>query len=215
MRLAEGKPGPARQSIRSWHDWARSTAKNSGIFDIVYALGTGFADLQETRLIEARESLRQIQEGLPAVEPFYRRVLSYQAALFEGEILLAEGSPGKAAALLEKTPGIGTPPNMQGMMGIYNLQVRKDVLARAYAAAGQPDRAITEYERLTAFDPGRPERDLRDPLDHFRLARLYDERGSREEAAAAYRRFLDLWKNADPELPEPAEARRRSAALDR
>ncbi|MGH9461893.1 MAG: hypothetical protein ACRD1X_11785 [Vicinamibacteria bacterium] len=38
-------------------------------------------------------------------------------------------------------------------------------------------------------------------------ARLLHQAGNREGARAEYRRFLDLWKNADPDLPELAEAR--------
>ncbi len=47
-----------------------------------------------------------------------------------------------------------------------------------------------------------------------RTGELHEARGERKQAAAAYRRFVDLWRNADPELqPEVGEVKRRLAGL--
>ena len=58
-------------------------------------------------------------------------------------------------------------------------------------------------------------------LDAYELApalkrsgELYEARGDRAKAADRYRRFVDLWKNADPELqPGVREVRARLARL--
>ncbi|MGH7516727.1 MAG: tetratricopeptide repeat protein [Gemmatimonadales bacterium] len=48
----------------------------------------------------------------------------------------------------------------------------------------------------------------------YQLARIYERRGERAEAASRYRRFVELWKDCDPELrPRVAEATQRLAAL--
>jgi len=44
-------------------------------------------------------------------------------------------------------------------------------------------------------------------LGHHQRNRLKDK------AAEQYGLFLDLWKDADPNLPEPADAKKRLAAL--
>jgi eukaryotic-like serine/threonine-protein kinase len=91
-------------------------------------------------------------------------------------------------------------------------------LARAFEAAGQRDSAATMYERyLTTpywqklnleMDPANR------PSTHEHLAQLYEAMGNTTKAAEQYRQFIELWKNADPELqPRVAEARRRLAKL--
>jgi len=47
------------------------------------------------------------------------------------------------------------------------------------------------------------------------IAELYARQGDRTRALAAYRTFVDLWRDADPELrPEVDRARARIAALE-
>ena len=42
------------------------------------------------------------------------------------------------------------------------------------------------------------------------IARLLEKTGKKAEARAEYKRFLDLWKDADAELPEVVEARAKA-----
>ena len=52
------------------------------------------------------------------------------------------------------------------------------------------------------------------PVAHERLGRLYQKTGRPEKAVAAYRRFVDAWNDADPELQDRvATARKRLTAL--
>jgi|HubBroStandDraft_2_1064218.scaffolds.fasta_scaffold03319_5 tetratricopeptide (TPR) repeat protein len=78
-------------------------------------------------------------------------------------------------------------------------------LGRAFDAANMPDSVIAGYERYIATPNfGKLQRD-----QFFlagvqkRLGELYEAKGNREKAAAHYLAFVDLWKNADPEL-QPA-----------
>jgi hypothetical protein len=49
-------------------------------------------------------------------------------------------------------------------------------------------------------------------LDH--VAALYEGKGRRREAIAAYARLVDLWQDADPELqPRVTHAKERMAVL--
>jgi tetratricopeptide (TPR) repeat protein len=91
-------------------------------------------------------------------------------------------------------------------------------LARAFDAAGQADSAIVNYEEYITRPTWNREVEDGDPMFlpgvHERLGQLYEARGDAAKAAQHYRAFIDLWKNADPELqPRVAEAKRRLAKL--
>jgi len=45
------------------------------------------------------------------------------------------------------------------------------------------------------------------------LAKLYEEKGMKDKAIERYEKFLDIWKDADEDLPEPHDARARLAKL--
>jgi hypothetical protein len=66
---------------------------------------------------------------------------------------------------------------------------------------------------MTASDPNQRGRRRVHPLYHYRLARLYEERGSQRAAHREYEVFLDIWKNADESRSEVADARARLAAF--
>ena len=42
---------------------------------------------------------------------------------------------------------------------------------------------------------------------------LFEKKGDRAEAAKCFGRFLEIWKDADPGMPEVADARHRLAGL--
>jgi serine/threonine protein kinase/tetratricopeptide (TPR) repeat protein len=137
------------------------------------------------------------------------------AKIVQAEILLAEGKAGDAISAMENefvltSPGMNPPEIMQ-----HNMPLEQDVLARAYQKVGNLDKAIEAYLKLLTFNPASQDRRLRIPVYHYRLARLYEEKDLGNKAAEQYRIFLDLWKDADPGLPEVADARKRLAGLKR
>jgi serine/threonine-protein kinase len=99
-----------------------------------------------------------------------------------------------------------------GICGSYEMGTIHDRL-------GRPDSAIAAFERVA----GTPTVESALELESYtlapslkRLGELYESRGDRRRAADYYGRFIDLWKNADPELqPAVREVRGRLAQLAR
>lgn len=75
-------------------------------------------------------------------------------------------------------------------------------LADAYLRLGMHEEAIREYGLALRVNPTHG-------LTHFRLAKAYEGAGRPDQARAEFRRFLELWKDADEDIPEVVEARRR------
>ncbi len=90
--------------------------------------------------------------------------------------------------------------------------------AWAYDQAGMADSAIVAYERYLATpDFARPDLDAYFLAQaHKRLGELYDARGDRARAIEHFTKFIEQWKDADPELqPRVADAKRRLELLRR
>lgn len=91
--------------------------------------------------------------------------------------------------------------------------------AAEYILSGTLDSAVAEYERLgrevvrTRYLGDAFHFFLENARADYRLARMYDEQGDLHRAAAAYARAVARWQHADPDVPEPQEARRRLAQL--
>jgi len=100
-----------------------------------------------------------------------------------------------------------------GDVARYNTPFLKDVLARAYWKKGDLEKAVAEYERLTAIDPKSQLRMLIPPLYHYRFGRVLEEKGERERAVLEYGKFLKYWADADPRFVELMDARKRLAKL--
>jgi eukaryotic-like serine/threonine-protein kinase len=203
----------SRKHFKSLFDFfAQNNPSGIKRWRALYDYQLGSVDLKEGHLDEAKSKLAEIEALLPELNPVDKQQGSFLHDLFQGEILLAEGSVSKAIAVLEKATPQGKPTQIMDVFDA-NIPFLKDVLARAYKENGEIDKAIAEYERLITFDPRQEERTLVHPLYHFRLARLYEEKGEKAKAAAQYRRFLELWKDADPGLPEVKDAKKRLSAL--
>lgn len=88
-------------------------------------------------------------------------------------------------------------------------------MAQAHDIAGNADSSLHYWEGYLETKWGIPSIDSGAlPIAYRRLGEIYEARGEREKAAQYYNEFLELWKDADPELqPQVTEARKRLSEL--
>jgi tetratricopeptide (TPR) repeat protein len=130
----------------------------------------------------------------------------------EGEIALASGDAVTADTAFQK----GEPEihmffnvgNSDSSVLANNLSFR-DGVARARKAKGDIAGAIEAYRQIFAVDISQKWTAMLEPRYVLELARLLDKQGDKAGAKKEYQRFLELWKHADPGLPEVAEAKAR------
>ena len=86
---------------------------------------------------------------------------------------------------------------------------------RAFEKLSEPDSAIAAYERfVSTHDVDAENREYFLAAALRRLGEMYESKGDRTKALEYYGRFVDLWKNADPELqPLVSDIRKQMARL--
>jgi serine/threonine protein kinase/tetratricopeptide (TPR) repeat protein len=114
---------------------------------------------------------------------------------------LAQGNPERSIELLESV----RPYEMRFMTSI-------ELRGLAYLAAGRPDEALGEFERIIA-NPGAAVFALNRSTAFLGKARALAMKGDADGARAAYNDFLTIWRDADPDLPLLLETQAEYEAL--
>lgn len=177
---------------------------------IFYNFFLGLIDVKQKHLDSAWIRLAIIRPLLPDVAIQDKNWAQFLHDLLYAEVLLAQDS-------IEKSIMVGENSSKYKVemidRGFEETHIPQDVIARAYLKKGDIDRAIIEYEKLVDPDPNKPGRFLIRPTWRYALAKLYEEKGLRAKAIEQYGKFLDIWKNADEDLPEPHDAKKCLAKL--
>jgi len=171
---------------------------------------SGVARARAGRLADARtklEQLTRLHDAKQTNEKWWRDAL-------EAEIALAGGDARRGDELYTAaSPVRKMDANADFLMitAASNDLAFPDGPARAKKARGDIDGAIGAYRQLITPDIASKWTLPLNPRYVLELARLYEQKGDAARAREHYRRFLDLWKNADAGLPELAEARRKAS----
>jgi tetratricopeptide (TPR) repeat protein len=126
-------------------------------------------------------------------------------AFFAAHVALTEHKWDTAIALIH------TANERFAVRRLYALEV----LAQAHDQAGRADSAVAYFEQFaTKKDPEMTQSAQWLPFTYRRLGELYEAKGNTPKALENYGKFVELWKNAEPELqPKVKAVRARMAKL--
>ena len=128
-------------------------------------------------------------------------------------IALKQDKPAKAIELLQSTAPYeeGEPPS--SFFGFYGMYYPAYLRGEAYLAGHQGFAAAAEFQKILDHR-GVVISDPIGALAHLQQGRAFALAGDKVKAKAAYREFLQLWKDADPGIPVFERARLEYASLD-
>ncbi len=132
-----------------------------------------------------------------------------QSYLLKGAIETEKGNFSSAIKLIDDA--ITLLPYEREFSDIHAVFLEN--LADAYFRTGDLDKALETYEKITLLTVSRVQFGDVYVKSFYMLGKINQEQGDTVKAIQNYAKFIDLWKDADPGIPEIADARRRLADL--
>jgi len=135
-------------------------------------------------------------------------IRNYWLPTVRAAIALNQGNSARAVEVLQSmgTRELSQPTPFAIFMHPVYLRAQAFLAARKGAEAAAEFQKILDHHGLMQNDPI-------GALAHFQLGRAYAMQGKIPEARGAYVDFLNLWKDADAELPALKEAKAEYAKL--
>jgi len=164
-------------------------------------------DTSHARAIQADLEERYPQDT--SVQFSYLPALRALDALNEGDPAKAFELTRAAASYEFAVPGTAYFTGAAFFGALYPVYVR----GLAYSAMSRHRDAATEFQKICDH-PGLVLNDPVGPMARLQLARALSASGDREQSAAAYKRLLDVWRDADVEIPMLREVKAGAAGLN-
>lgn len=196
-----GHPEAALQELDK--AWAIATADDIFADQRDILLNQGLAHLELNNMAKAQDVAVKLKA---AVDVAPNKKLVWYSHYLTGMIELQKKNYSKALGFFNQgLPLLNADAPARLLFG--------DAMGGAFYQLGNLNSARLEYEKIVSLTFGR--RDCGDVYakSFYWLGKISEQQGNKAVAAEHYRKFLDLWKNADPGRPEVEDARKRLAAI--
>jgi tetratricopeptide (TPR) repeat protein len=169
--------------------------------------GKGMAHVQMKSYDEASRIAEQMQQAIPTW--MHKKLNKYRDNLM-GMLAYERGDLTESIRLLDRAvQSLYAPEDNFPRIQAYFLFT----LGQAYYAAGNMYSAQGEFEKILSLNLGRISEGDFYARSLYLLGKIFEQQGQKEKAQDHFQRFLDLWKDADPGMPEVDDAKARLASL--
>jgi len=220
LEAAPGAPAERRHQISLWRSWPRYALWEAECGDPVRArqIASTALDAVDDRdqeqylaLALARagdiESARKLVDALNKSSPLDTLVQNYGLPTIRAAMKLNEKDPAGAVAALQPAQRYELSFN-RSFNGLYPAYLR----GLAYLQLGKGQLAAAEFQKLLDHR-GVVGTDVIGALVYVQMARAQQMMGDDISARTSYEQFLELWKNADSDIPILKEAKAEYADL--
>jgi tetratricopeptide (TPR) repeat protein len=184
-------------------DWASAVADESFSAQRDILLNQGLSYLETDSLRQAQNVAAKLKASVDQAPN--KKLVRYHDYL-SGMIELEKKNYAKAVELFNMArPLLNADAEEQLLVA--------DGLGTAFHQLGDLNGARREYEKIISLGIGRLSYGDIYCRSYYQLGKISEQQGKTAEAAEHYRKFLELWKNADPGRPEVEDARKRLAAV--
>jgi tetratricopeptide (TPR) repeat protein len=188
----------ALSALREWQKASRSMFPEDFINDRPWEVRLLLASGDT---LAARNVTDQLRKDILATDTTQMR--SYRIA--EARMAFSAGRYLESARILELSP--------QAQASDRRF-VERCLLGEAYLRGGEADKALTILEKAAlTYDESQSIVPYDNVRIHYLLGMAHEETGQKDRAAQEYKRFLEIWKDADPGIPEMDDAKSRLARL--
>ena len=155
---------------------------------------------ESEKIKEAEEVARALKKDIE--EKNQTMMYAYWLAL--GTIELAKGDANTAINYLERA-------DKEALSPLFHVRV---FLGKTYLESGKIGEAVAELEKaLSRYDDYRVGAPTWAVKAYYLLGLAYEKSGWKAKAIEQYEEFLDIWKDADPGIPEVQDAKERVKKL--
>ena len=200
IELASGHPDNALTAIQPALADPLITSRSTYALQYMAMLGLSYAAMGNSS--EAQKVASEIRSK--GQEVFARPATRLSLAV-SGADAIKRGDGRTAVADLERS--VSMMPH-QCYVGEGHAVIL-DLLAQAYMTSGDLAKARETYEKITALTTGRMGWGPYYARSFYNLGLIAERQGDTARAREQLSRFLEIWKNADPGLPEVADAKKR------
>jgi len=168
----------------------------------------GLTYVEKKSIAEAQRTAAELKDLIQkGVNKNYMRLYFHLIGMKE----LEDGNLSDAIEHFKKS--VSLLPNQHPNVVVNDHAFFIDALALAYYKFGDFDRAQEEYERIISLTLGRLHWADIYAKSFYNLGKIYEQKGWKGKAIENYEKFLSLWKDADPGIPEIEDAKKRLAGL--